>query len=273
MDRDDESGKRAVKAFWEGASAGEFWAVGESDAQRFAAEEAARDRFEPYLPPFARFADGAGKDVLEIGVGMGADHARWARARPRLLVGIDLSARSIRFTEARLAIGANPSALAVADAERLPFADATFDLVYSWGVLHHSPDTPRAVAEVYRVLRPGGIVRAMIYHAHSLTGYMLWLRYGLLRGRPGVSLRTIYDRYLESPGTKAYTVEEARALFAGFAHVDIRVQLNYGDLLQSEVGRRHRGPLLSLAKAVWPRRLLRRIARNHGLYLLIEARR
>ena len=123
------------------------------------------------------------------------------------------------------------------------------------------------------MLRPGGTARVMIYHARSLTGYMLWLRYALLRGRPGDSLRTIYDRHLESPGTKAYSVDEARALFAGFAGTDIRVQLNYGDLLQSEVGRRHRGPLLTIAKAIWPRWLLRRVARNHGLYLLIEARR
>ena len=95
VDDDEQSGKRAVKAFWEEASAGEFWAVGESDAARFAAEEAARYRFEPYVPPFARFEDGARKDVLEIGIGMGADHARWARAQPRRLVGIDLSARSV----------------------------------------------------------------------------------------------------------------------------------------------------------------------------------
>lgn len=273
MTETGEADKRAVKAFWETASAGEFWATGADAAARFAAEEKARDTFEPHLAAFARFADGEGRDVLEIGVGMGADHVRWARARPRTLVGIDLTRRAAGFTAARLALEGLRSTLAVADAERLPFADGTFDIAYSWGVLHHSPDTVRAVAEMHRVLRPGGTARVMIYHRRSLTGYMLWLRYALLTGRAGTDLATIYARYLESPGTRSYTVDEARALFGAFAEVTVAIRLNYGDLLQSQAGRRHRGPLLAIARAVWPRWLLRRVARNHGLYLLIEARR
>jgi SAM-dependent methyltransferase len=135
-------------------------------------------------------------------------------------------------------------------------------------VLHHTPDAERAVAEIRRVLRPGGLVRVMIYHLHSVAGLMLWLRYGR-----GHTLREVFERHVESPGTRAYTEDEARALFAAFSATDIRVQLSDGDLLQAEVGRRHRGPLLTLIKAVWPRWLLRRAARRFGLYLLIEARR
>jgi ubiquinone/menaquinone biosynthesis C-methylase UbiE len=116
-------------------------------------------------------------DVLEVGVGMGADHLEWARHMPRSLSGIDLTERAIAHTATRLALYGLRSDLRVADAEKLPFRDASFDLVYSWGVLHHSPDTPRAVREVLRVLRPGGLARVMIYHAHSMVGYMLWLRY------------------------------------------------------------------------------------------------
>jgi len=113
----------------------------------------------------------------------------------------------------------------------------------------------------------------MIYHTRSLTGYMLWARYGLLRLRPGIPMKEIYAKYLESPGTKAYRVAEAKGLFGIYDDVDIRIQLNYGDLLQSEVGRRHRGALLWVAKALWPRPLLRLLCKNHGLYLLINARK
>jgi ubiquinone/menaquinone biosynthesis C-methylase UbiE len=91
-------------------------------------------------------------------------------------------------------------------------ADGTFDLVYSWGVLHHSPDTARAVAEVLRVLKPGGTAKVMIYSTYSLVGFMLWARYALLRLRPLTSLADIYAKFLESPGTKAYTVAEAKKL-------------------------------------------------------------
>lgn len=102
---------------------------------------------------------------------------------------------------------------------------------------------------------------------------MLWARYALLAGRPGRLLKEIYDKYLESPGTKAYSPAEARALCEGFQAVDVRIQLNHGDLLEGEVGRRHQGWVLRTAKALWPRPLLRAFGSRLGLYLLIEARR
>lgn len=76
----------------------------------------------------------------------------------------------------------------------------------------------------------------MIYHKHSLVGYMLWLRYGLLTGRPLRPLSDIYANHLESPGTKAYTVDEARTLFRTIAEVRISTVLTHGDLLESNAG-------------------------------------
>lgn len=63
--------------------------------------------------------------------------------------------------------------------------------------------------EVHRVLRPGGSARIMIYHKYSPVGYMLWLRYGVLQGRPFRSLSDIYCHHLESRGAKAFTIDEA----------------------------------------------------------------
>ncbi|MCH7868785.1 MAG: hypothetical protein IH881_13905 [Myxococcales bacterium] len=90
----------------------------------------------------------------------------------------------------------------------------------------------------------------MIYHSRSVTGCMLWFRYALLAGKPWRSFSEIYDQHLESPGTKAYTVEEARELCRNFSSVDIKVQLNHGELLMGEVGQRHKGLLLTIAKAI-----------------------
>jgi SAM-dependent methyltransferase len=161
--------------------------------------------------------------------------------------------------------------VAEADAESLPFAEGEFDIVYSWGVIHHSPDTPAAVAEIRRVLRKGGRAKVMIYHSRSIVGFLLWLRYALLRGRPWLSRRRIYAQYLESPGTKAYSVREARRLFGDFASVTTHIELSAGDLLEGEAGQRHKGRALSIARWFWPRRLLRRVCRNHGLFLMIQA--
>lgn len=263
--------EKAVADFWNEKSCGEVYGIGTSERDYYESNSKARYELEPYILDFARFPDGRERSVLEIGVGMGADCVEWAKSPPRLLVGVDLTPRAIDHTNRRLAVYGLKYDLRVADAERLPFEPDTFDIVYSWGVLHHSPNTAEAIKEVHRVLRPGGSARIMIYHKHSLTGYMLWARYGLMVGRPFRALNDIYAEHLESPGTKAYSIAEARAMFAMFSSVNVRIQLSFGDLLQGAVGQRHRGLLLTAAKYVWPRWLIRRVCKNHGLGLLIEA--
>lgn len=162
----------------------------------------------------------------------------------------------------------------VGDAEHLARPDHMFDLVYSWGVLHHSPDTRATLREVRRVLRPGGVARIMVYHRASIVGALLWLRYGLGRGRLTTRLDDIYATYLESPGTKAYAPKEAAVMLreAGFSTVSTSVELSVGDLLEGAAGQRHHSSVLRLARRAWPRSILRRFGRRFGLFLLIEAR-
>lgn len=221
---------------------------------------------------FASFSQAIGQRVLEIGVGLGADHQRFAEAGA-VLSGIDLTERAVEHSRRRLAAFDLTSDLTVGDAENLAFSDEIFDVVYSWGVLHHSPDTPRAVAEVWRVLKRGGHAKIMIYHKWSMIGFMLWLRYALLAFKPWMTLTEVYSRYLESPGTKAYSVSEARKLFAAFGEVKIQTVLTHGDLLESDAGQRHQGHLLDLARKLWPRWFIRRVLPNAGLFMLIEARK
>jgi SAM-dependent methyltransferase len=127
----------------------------------------------------------------------------------------------------------------VGDAENLPFLDNAFDRVYSWGVLHHTPDTARAVREATRVLRPGGRLCAMLYARHSWVSYGLWARYALLRGRPRTSLADVLAHHMESEGTKGFTKAELRGLFAGLEH--LRVE-HVGTPYDRRVG----GPLVRL---------------------------
>lgn len=263
--------KEAVRAFWDEAACGEVYAEGPDLRNQLEQQAKVRYQLEPFIFEFAQFSSGRARDVLEIGVGMGADHLEWAKANPRSLTGVDLTPRAVELTRARLGIFGFTSDVRVADAEALPFASDCFDIVYSWGVLHHSPDTKQAVSEVHRVLRRGGTARVMIYHRHSIIGALLWLRYGLLRGRPFVSLHSIYSDFLESPGTKAYTRAEARKLFAKFANVKTSVRLSPGDLMEGAAGQRHAGAALSLARQVWPRAIIRKFFEDRGLFLLIEA--
>ncbi|MES2179190.1 MAG: class I SAM-dependent methyltransferase [Gemmatimonadota bacterium] len=267
----DADRKSAVRDFWNMESCGERYAVGADEAAALNEQSEIRYELEPYLRSFARFHDGRGQDVLEVGVGMGADHLEWAKEKPRSLTGVDLTPRAIEFTRARFAAAGLTANVELADAERLPFPDESFDLVYSWGVLHHSPDTQRAVDEVRRVLRPGGKARIMIYHSRSIVGAVLWVRYGLFAGAPFRSLSSIYASHLESPGTKAYSLSDAQRLFGRFSSAKMEVCQAPSDLLLPGMGRRHEGPLLTLAQFVWPRRLIRTFGRGVGLYLMIDA--
>ena len=262
--------KKEVRDFWNEASCGERLLLDASDKPGYLAQMEKRYSLEPFIESYTRFDDARGQDLLEICVGLGADHQRYAESGARL-TGIDLTGRAVEHTRRRLVLFDLKSDLRVGDAEALPFADESFDWVYSWGVLHHSPDTVRAIDEVWRVLRWRGTARIMIYHKHSLVGYMLWLRYALLTGRPWRSLADIYAHHLESLGTKAYTVNEAQALFRRFSEARISTVMTHGDLLESDAGQRHRGWLLSLAKRLWPRKMLRLALPGHGLFMLIEA--
>lgn len=214
----DGGAKPQIRDFWEHEACGERY--GED-------HERVRYQLEPEVLQFADFQSAKGLDVLEIGVGMGADFARWAGAGARA-VGVDLTERAVAITSKRLAQQKLQGDVRVADAEALPFGDASFDLVWSWGVLHHTPDTTAAIAEACRVLRPGGRLKVMLYHRHSWVALAAWARFGLLRGKPGIGLAGGVA-HMESPGTKALTVAEFEGTLHGMEHVSVRPALTHWD--------------------------------------------
>ncbi len=262
--------KRAVHDHWNAIPCGtrDF---PKGDRRRFFQDlEVERYTLEPHIPRFARFERGRGKRLLEVGVGAGTDFVNWVRAGA-VATGIDLTPQGIALTRERLELEGLEAELHVADAEALPFADASFDIVYSYGVLHHSPDTVRAIREVHRVLKPGGTALVMIYHVHSWVGLMLWGVHCLGKGRPWRSPRWAMYHHLESPGTKAYTLDEARDLFAAFSSVQVRAQLGHGDLLLMRPSEKYRMPHHELLWRLYPRSLVRLTGDRFGTALLIEA--
>jgi len=261
---------QSVHDFWNTASCGERLYLDNETMASYEAQADMRYSLEPYILSFANFNAYTNKKVLEIGVGLGADHQKFAEAGAQL-TGIDLTERAVKHVQKRLALFKLKSNVIQGNAESLDFQDNTFDLVYSWGVLHHSPNTPRTITELYRVLKPGGVAKVMIYNKYSLVGFMLWLYYALFRLKPFTSLNTIYANHLESPGTKAYTPKEARRLFSQFNSVQIKTVLTHGDLLESNVGQKHSQIVIKIAKSLYPRKLIKRFGTRWGLFMLIHA--
>lgn len=204
-------------------------------------DEIERHRYKEYAPWMPRvmgFSAFAGHRLLEVGCGMGTDLLQFARGGAQV-TGVDLTPRSIDISRHHLKLYDRDGDFALTDAEKLPFADESFDVAYSNGVLHHTPDTAEAVREIHRVLRPGGLARVMLYHRNSwYYWFEIILHRGLLRGQllRGQTAEEIMSRYVEvnegesRPLVKVYSRRQARELFSMFREVKTEVrQLTRGD--------------------------------------------
>src|ERR671917_1851310 len=252
--------KERVREFWQAHPCGTKFTEAEVGTRGFfEAVEEHRYRVEWHIPEAAGFKQARGLRVLEIGCGLGTDGAGFARAGA-VYTGVDLTEAAVSLARRRFELEGLPGEFRVADAERLEFEDASFDLVYSHGVLHHTPDARAAVKEVHRVLKPGGRAVVMLYHRDSYNyrvnigvlrrvGARLLRTEGGLRlahrltGEPVESLREHAARLKEdaaqylsageflsrntdgagNPLTRVYSRREARALFRDFARVSLAV--------------------------------------------------
>jgi SAM-dependent methyltransferase len=196
-------------------------------AEFFAAADADRyERAQPWMDDAIGFAAYAGSDVLEVGHGMGGDLMRFSRAGASV-TGIDLTPRHHQLTARRFALAGRPVDLRLGDAESMPFADASFDLAYSFGVIHHSPDQAAIVREMHRALRPGGRIVVAVYHRWSLSMAELVAfeaRHGrLFRQSWRRTLSTIEARTQGDacPLVHLHTRRSVRGLLSGFEDVSI----------------------------------------------------
>jgi len=213
----------------------EFWNRQSCDVQHARAEKFSRDYFEqieqrrydstPIIHAFAQFTRYHGKRVLEVGFGAGTDFIQWLRAGA-VASGVDLTEEALDNVNRRIEVYGlpQPECLGVADAEDLPFSDNAFDLGYSWGVLHHTPNTEKSIAELVRVVRPGGEIKLMLYNRHSIYAYRRWLQMALGKGRPWKSLGWVLANHVESAGTKGYTKNEIGLMLAPLGLTDVRIE-------------------------------------------------
>lgn len=259
--------KDRVRDYWNRASCGtEHTKQKKYSAAYFDDIEFRRYSIEPEIFSFAQFTRYRNKKVLEVGVGAGTDFVQWVRAGAHAH-GVDLTQEAITNTRNRLAIeGLTAHHLAVADAETLPFEDNTFDVSYSWGVIHHSPDTFACLQEMIRVTKPGGTIKVMIYNINSLFALYQYIIHGLKKGRIFARWKDIIFNHQESFGTKAYSISEIRKQVSSYPVTIIRLEapMTSHDLLYYKA-----------EPWKWFASLLGSIAgwRNAGWFMLIELKK
>ena len=134
--------KEVIRQYWEAEPCGTRGVPSEDRRRFFDQIERERYEWEPYIPPFARFHEGRGKKLLEIGVGAGTDFTNWVR-NGAIATGVDLTQHAVSLTRERLALEGLTADVRQADAEHLPFENNSFDIVYSLGVLHTPPNPPK----------------------------------------------------------------------------------------------------------------------------------
>jgi len=251
--------KERVRAFWQAHPCGTKFSDAEMGTVEFFERiEAHRYTKEWHIPEAADFAGARGLRVLEIGCGLGTDGAQFAQAGAHY-TGIDLTEAAIELARKRFELSGLAGEFRVADAENLDFADDSFDRVYSHGVLHHTPDTARAITEIHRVLKPNGQAIVMLYHRGSYNyrvGIRVLRRAGarLLKSESGIRvIHRLTGEPLESlrehaglqngknnssvsaaeflsqstdgagnPLARVYSRREARELFKDFRQVELR---------------------------------------------------
>jgi SAM-dependent methyltransferase len=284
------------REFWTGYQPG----LATAEAQHVSREEfaritARRYALEPDILEQAEFERWTRRDVLEAGCGIATDGMQFVRAGARY-TGVDFSSTALETAERRVWLEGGSAHFVRGSVTDLPFPDASFDLVYSNGVIHHVPDTARAIAEFHRVLRPGGTALVMVYHRASLNFFVsimtvrrLIVPLLLVPGaaaaitrvtgeRPGVieghrALLVAYGRrYLTDPAlflsnntdgpgnplSKVYTAAGMRAAFGCFG--DVRTEVRFLNLRAYPLGERlERLPIIQ------------RLGRRAGWHLWVRA--
>ena len=178
---------------------------------------------EPHIPEFACFSKWTGKRVLEVGCGIGTDTVNFLRHGAKLTT-FDVSTESVEVTKQRLNVyGFDSSIVSVANAENF-ISDCKFDLIYSFGVIHHTPDPKAAITSLAALQDPGQELRIMLYSKFSYK--LFWAMHSTNRWSLS-SMESIIREYAEAqigcPVAFTYTFDEIKDLLSPFyAITDIR---------------------------------------------------
>jgi SAM-dependent methyltransferase len=226
------------------------------------------EEYAPWMRDFFHFDQYGGKKVLEVGYGQGTDLCQFAKGGAECY-GVDITDRHFELASRNFQLRNLHAELFIEDASKLHFADNTFDVVYSFGVLHHTPDTVRCISEVYRVLKPGGEFLLSLYHRHSAFHlFFVLMANGIAHrqlnklGYQGLlaTVETGADGENVKPLVKLYTPRELRVILSDFQDVSIAVK---------HLQREH----FSKLRYLLPGFLMRSLEPRLGWYVIAKARK
>jgi len=220
--------KDKIKDYWE-TRAPQRWYSKDKPETRGWFDEISKKRYSlyyEYIPKVAEFDKHKDRKVLEIGIGVGTDSLQYAKNGSKVY-GIDLTENAVRLTRKHFKLNGLKGTFNVGDAENLDFDDNFFDLIFSFGVLHHTPNPDVALKEIFRVLKPGGKIIAMFYSRgwkHYIKR-MFW--HGIVKGdlfRMSVQecVNKNTEVYGNSPLTYMISRKGIKNIFRHFEQISIK---------------------------------------------------
>lgn len=186
---------------------------------------------DPWMKEVIPFELGRGKKVLEIGHGIGSDLLSFSEAGAEVY-GIDITERHHILAEKNFITHNRKATLKTCDASKISFPDEHFDIVYSHGVLHHTPDTIRCIGEAYRVLKNGGILILSLYYRYSAfhmfskilwNGLLNWKLFSLGYDGLMATVENGADGVKIKPLVKTYSKRQLKVMLADFSSVSLRL--------------------------------------------------
>lgn len=203
-----------VHDFWQSHVNNEYYTDSDRASEAYFREiEERRYRHHYHLRELFDSLAGSSGRLLEVGCGIGVDSIQLAKCGFQV-TAVDLTETALQVAKQFAALRGVDIDFRLGNAERLEFADGEFDVVYSFGVLHHTPDIERSIAEVHRVLRPGGKAYVMLYHRDSLVN--------LIHRALRLPYESPRDRKDHCPVVYTFSRRGARNLFHQFSRVSVR---------------------------------------------------
>lgn len=217
-----------VKDFWDRRPCNIRHSTKAVGSREYFEEVQARKYFvEPHIPEFAQFEQWTGKKVLEIGCGIGTDTMNFARHGAQV-TAVEFSEKSLEIARQRAEVYGFQDKIRfyLGNAEELTsfLPLEPYDLIYSFGVIHHTPNPERVIKQLHHYVHPGSTIKIMVYYRHSWKVFWILMTYG--KGQFW-QLKEMVARHSEAqtgcPVTYTYTKQEAKQLLDGFKVKELRV--------------------------------------------------
>jgi len=251
---------QTVQTYWNGRPCNIRHSIQPRGSKAYFDEVEKRKYFvEPHIPGFAQFERWKGKKVLEIGCGIGTDTMNFARAGA-LVTAVDLSDESLKLAKQRAKVFDLESQVTFyqANAEELTsrVPVQSYDLVYSFGVIHHTPNPSKLISQIKRYMKDSSELRLMLYAKNSWKSIMIEANYDQPEAQSGC------------PIAFTYTPDEVRVLLDGFKIVEIRQDHIFPFVVEKYVKYEYE---IVPWFASMPKDMLAALEKNLGWHMLITA--